>query len=735
MTLHALEGCLVTLDKNGNISSEQTINANLFKKGDIIKVVPGSKIPVDGRVLDGRSACDEAIITGESLPVEKKAGSTLIGGTINKNGLLIMKATHVGKETTLAQILHLVEKAQTSKAPIQKSADRVAGIFVPLICSVSLLTLIVWCLIGIFRFDLIKIYTPYHRNTSHEASPMEMTIELAFQFAITVLCVSCPCALGLATPTAVMVGTGAGATNGIVIKGSEPLENAYKIKTIVFDKTGTITEGVPTVTKFIKFVDEKHLNLRDLLSLAASAEKNSEHSLGKAVVEFAKKIFNEEAFFKCENFQAVPGFGLKTKVILNKSTEQTEVDKAKGLFIKEVEDLSWWYEDSLEINSLEAFKLSSFDDYDDDADNLAIKLQIEGMTCESCENKIVTELKKLEGITEATASWMASRGKFKIDKKSNLSPQDLINEINLLGFRASIPTVKLKSYDVLIGNRNWISLNSLQIDEKIENKMDFFESNGNTCVLCAINTQIVALIAIADKVKDEAHLAVYTLGKMGLEVYMLTGDNKKTAENIANQVGIRNVFAELLPSHKVKKIKELQQQTGGRVAMVGDGINDSPALAQADVGIAVGTGTDLAIEAADIVLIRNDLLDVIAAIKLSQATIKRIKLNFFFASIYNLIGIPIAAGLFLPFGFSLKPWMASASMALSSICVVCSSLLLKCFKKPTRRQLMTKDYLWHLGQDKISNNDQLDMDHFEKEYKNRIYESFLFKSIKSIFKN
>jgi Cu+-exporting ATPase len=701
MELHALEGCLVTLDMNGNIITEQTINAKLFKKGDIIKVAPGSKIPVDGRVLEGQSSCDEAIITGESLPVEKCPGSILIGGTINNNGFLIMQATHVGKETALSQILHLVEKAQNSKAPIQKSADRIAGIFVPLICGVSIITLIVWCLIGIFRFDLIRFYTPYHRNTSHQVSPMEMTIELAFQFAITVLCVSCPCALGLATPTAMMVGTGAGATNGIIIKSLESLENAYKVKTIVFDKTGTITEGIPTVNKFIKFANDKHLRLKDLLSLVASAEKSSEHSLGKAVVEFATKYSNGETFFKCENFQAIPGYGLKTKVFYHKKNETVDVDKTSALFIKEVEDLSFWFEDSLKENTVEAFNSRSTGD--DAGNDLMIELQIEGMTCESCEYKIVKEVKKLDGIMEANASWITRRGKFNLDKNSNLSLEDLIKKINLLGFTASIPTVEFKSYDVLIGNCEWMKRNGLEIDEKIENKMNFYESNGNTCVLCAIDSQIVALIAIADRVKDEAHLAVYTLEKMGVEIYMLTGDNKRTAENIAKQVGIRNVFAELLPSHKVKKIKELQQKTGAKVAMVGDGINDSPALAEADVGIAIGTGTDVAVEAADVVLIRNDLLDVIAAIKLSKATIKRIKFNFVFATIYNLVGIPIAAGLFLPFGLNLRPWIASVSMALSSICVVCSSLLLKYFKKPSRRQLITKDYLFQLGYQKINN--------------------------------
>lgn len=641
LSLQALEGCLVTLDQNGNIISEQVIDANLLKRGDVIKIVPGSKIPVDGRVIQGQSACDESIITGESLPVEKKAGSILIGGTINQTGLLIMRATHVGKDTALSQIVRLVEEAQTSKAPIQQLADRIAGIFVPLVCSVSLLTLIVWCLIGIFRFDLIKFYSPYHRETNHPVNSIEMTVELAFQFAITVLCVSCPCALGLATPTAVMVGTGAGATNGILIKGGEPLETAYKIKTIVFDKTGTITQGVPSVTKVIKFVNDQTMTFRDILNLIASAEKGSEHSLAKAVIEFAKLNLKKDNFYKCVNFQAVPGCGLKTKVI----KQEDNIDNLENLNIKEVEDLSWWFE----------------------------------------ENN-----KKVFG------------------KQTDEDPN-------------------AKSYEVLIGNREWMKRNFLDLSDKINNKMDNYELNGNTCVLCSIDGVIVAMIAIADKVKEEANLAVYTLKKMGLDVYLLTGDNRKTAGNIAKQVGIKKVFAEVLPSHKVRKIKELQQKTGNKVAMVGDGINDSPALAEADVGIAIGTGTDVAVEAADVVLIRNDLLDVIAAIELSKATVKRIRFNFFFATVYNLVGIPIAAGLFLPLGLNLKPWMASAAMALSSISVVCSSLLLKFYKKPSYEKLKTQEYLKYLHMEKLS-DDQLSIhrgiDGYEKTPTPSILESF-----------
>lgn len=619
LSLQALEGCLVTLDEEGNILTETVIDAKLIKRGDLLKVTPGSKIPVDGKVIEGHSACDESIITGESLPVEKKIGSILIGGTINQTGVLTMCATHVGKNTALSQIVRLVEDAQSSKAPIQQYADRIAGIFVPIVCSVSLLTLLVWSLIGVFRFELIKYYSPYHRDTGHPVSNMEMTIELAFQFAITVLCVSCPCALGLATPTAVMVGTGVGATNGILIKGGEPLELAYKIKTIVFDKTGTITQGVPSVYKFCRFISEDTLPLKDLMNIIGSAENSSEHSLAKAVINFVKKSLKTEKFFKCSNFQAVPGCGLKSKVLYKSDTSKNP-----------------------DFNRIdEIVNMTSFD-----------------------TDKPKTFGKKTE------------------------------NEDS-------------KTYEVLIGNREWMKRNFLEINSKISEKMEEYEQDGNTCFLCAIDGHIVSMIVIADMVKEEANLVIYTLKKMGLDVVLLTGDNRKTAASIAKKVGIRKVFSEVLPSHKVAKIKELKAKAGkgGKIAMVGDGINDSPALAEADVGIAIGTGTDVAVEAADVVLIRNDLCDVIAAINLSKKTVQRIRYNFFFATVYNLVGIPIAAGVFLPLGLNLKPWMASAAMAFSSLSVVCSSLLLKLYKKKSYEKLRTKEYMnyIHSGREEDDN--------------------------------
>ncbi|RNA28010.1 Copper-transporting ATPase 1 [Brachionus plicatilis] len=620
LSLQALEGCLVSLDSDGTILKEETINANLIKRGDMIKVTPGGKIPVDGKVKLGESVVDESIITGESMPVKKKAGCIVIGGTINQNGSLIVEATHVGKDTALSQIVRLVEEAQTSKAPIQQLADRIAGFFVPVVCLVSVLTLVIWCIVGWIRFDLIKFYSPYQREDDQDVSNAEMTIELAFQFAITVLCVSCPCALGLATPTAVMVGTGTGATNGILIKGGEPLETAYKVKTIVFDKTGTITQGIPSVIKYLKFVSEDVLSSRVFLNLMASAENISEHSLAKAVVKFCSKALKSQNFGRCVNFLPVPGCGLKTRVLYK---PDNSLDTELVYRIAEYEDLHKLIKTSKDEN-------------------------------------------KLKNVERSSDGWW--------------------------------------NYEVLIGNREWMKRNFIEIDSLIESEMEKYESKGNTCILCAVNSNIVGMIAIADRVKEEAHLAVYNLYRMGLEVYLLTGDNKRTAENIAKQVGIRKVFAEVLPSQKARKIEELQKSTGKKVAMVGDGINDSPALAKADIGIAIGTGTDVAVEAAHIVLIRNDLIDVIGAIDLSKKTVKRIRLNFFFASIYNLIGIPIAAGIFLPLGLNLKPWMASVAMALSSISVVCSSLMLRFYKKPTYGSLKTQDYLKYLHSGALSDS-------------------------------
>nr|XP_054520950.1 copper-transporting ATPase 2 isoform X20 [Pan troglodytes] len=454
MSLQATEATVVTLGEDNLIIREEQVPMELVQRGDIVKVVPGGKFPVDGKVLEGNTMADESLITGEAMPVTKKPGSTVIAGSINAHGSVLIKATHVGNDTTLAQIVKLVEEAQMSK------------------------------------------------NPNKHISQTEVIIRFAFQTSITVLCIACPCSLGLATPTAVMVGTGVAAQNGILIKGGKPLEMAHKIKTVMFDKTGTITHGVPRVMRVLLLGDVATLPLRKVLAVVGTAEASSEHPLGVAVTKYCKEELGTETLGYCTDFQAVPGCGIGCKVS-----------------------------------------------------------NVEGILAHS------------ERPLRALASHLNEAG--------------------------SLPAEK--------------------------------------GVLCG-------MIAIADAVKQEAALAVHTLQSMGVDVVLITGDNRKTARAIATQVGINKVFAEVLPSHKVAKVQELQNK-GKKVAMVGDGVNDSPALAQADMGVAIGTGTDVAIEAADVVLIRNDLLDVVASIHLSKRTVRRIRINLVLALIYNLVGIPIAAAI------------------------------------------------------------------------------------------
>ncbi|XP_055894274.1 copper-transporting ATPase 1-like isoform X2 [Biomphalaria glabrata] len=620
ISLQPADAVLVEVDKNFQILSEKVISLDLVQRGDILKVTPGGKIPVDAKVIFGQSACDEALITGESMPVQKSVGSQVIGGSINQTGMLLVEATYVGADTTLSQIVKLVEEAQTSKAPIQNLADKIAGVFVPMVIVLSLVSLIIWAIIGYSDINLLN--TNY--DPKSEKSKSEIIFEKAFLYAITVLSIACPCALGLATPTAVMVGTGIGATNGILIKGGEPLELTHKLKVIVFDKTGTITHGVPRVSRVSMFVKNKTCSFVKFLIIAGTAENSSEHPIASAIMKYVKETLGTESLGKVSEFDAVPGCGIKCKVshveaILSR-INMVEVNKRKDKF------------GSLSI---------------------------------------------------------------KIDNFVNSYQETEISEIEpeiTLGAEAS------QEYEVLIGNRDWMNRNGLEVTDVMDNVMTEHEMQGHTAVLCAIDGTITGMLAVADTVKSEAHLAVYQLKKMGLQVILLTGDNLKTAKAIAKQVGITNVFAEVLPTHKVKKIKQLQEM-GLKVAMVGDGVNDSPALAQADVGIAIGTGTDVAVEAADIVLIQNDLLDVYSAIKLSKKTVRRIHINFFSACIYNLLGIPIAAGVFTPVGLELRPWMASAAMAISSVSVVLASLLLKTFRKPKKEHLMTSEYRKKLKED------------------------------------
>lgn len=488
--------------------------------GHVILVKPGEKIPVDGVVLEGFTSIDESMLTGESIPVEKKAGDPVYAASINKNGLIRFKATKVGGDTALAQIIKLVEDAQGSKAPIAQMADIVSGYFVPIVFVFAVISFLAWLLSG-------------------ESLVFSLTIFIA------ILVIACPCALGLATPTAIMVGTGKGAEYGILIKGGEALETTHKVNTIVFDKTGTITAGKPEVTDIITAGDEDEARL---MQLAASAEKGSEHPLGDAIVSKAEKEGYE--FLKTEHFNAIPGHG--------------------------------------------------------------IEVEIDG-----------------------------------------------------------IP--------VLLGNRKLMIERNIDLSE-LEQESDRLAEEGKTPMYIAVNQKLSGIIAVADVVKESSMKAIEKLRSMGLEVAMITGDNKKTASAIARQVGIDRVLAEVLPQDKSDEVKKLQAE-GKKVAMVGDGINDAPALVQADIGIAIGSGTDVAMESADIVLMKSDLMDVPTAIQLSKSTIRNIKQNLFWAFAYNVIGIPVAAGLLHIFGGPLlNPILAAAAMSLSSVSVLTNALRLKRFK-------------------------------------------------------
>jgi len=492
--------------------------------GDTIIVRPGEKIPVDGVILEGNSAIDESMVTGESIPVEKQVGDEVIGVTINKTGRFRFEATKIGKDTMLAQIIRMVQEAQGSKPPIARLADIIAAYFVPVVILVALLTFVVWLTFG--------------------PSPALTYALLNF---VAVMIIACPCALGLATPTSIMVGTGRGAESGILIRSGEALETTHKLDTIVLDKTGTITKGEPEVTDLLTLAG---FDERELLRLAASAEKGSEHPLGEAIVNRAEQAQLELA--ELSDFLAIPGKG--------------------------------------------------------------IKAQIEGR-------------------------------------------------------------------ELLLGNPQLLTEHEISVQPLME-QISQLASEGKTPMLVAIDKQAAGIIAVADTVKDNSALAIKALRKLGLKVVMLTGDNRRTAEAIARAVGVDQVLAEVLPDQKAAEIKRLQSE-GKMVGMVGDGINDAPALVQADVGIAIGTGTDIAIEAADITLISGELTGVVTAIALSKATIRNIKQNLFWAFAYNTLLIPVAAGVLFPlFGILLNPMFAAAAMGCSSLTVVGNAIRLRRFKAP-----------------------------------------------------
>lgn len=505
--------------------NEIEVNFEEIVIGDIIVIKPGGGIPVDGIIIEGSSTIDQSSITGESVPVEKKVGDSVVSGTINKNGYFKMKATKVGNDTTLSQIIKLVEEASNSKAPISKLADKVSGIFVPCVITIAILATAFWLLQG-------------------------QTIEFALSIGIAVLVISCPCALGLATPVAIMVGTGKGAQNGILIKSAESLEILHSVDTIVLDKTGTITEGKPKVTNIITDINEK-----ELLKIAGSLEKNSEHPLAEAIIEKAKE--ENIDLIEVSEFEAVVGRGIIGKI-----------------------DGRKYYGGNLKL---------------------------------------------------------------------------------------------MEEYNINVNH------SKKQAEE--------FSKQGKTVLYFANEESIIGTIAVADTLKLTSKQAIKELKRKNKQIVMLTGDNKIVAETIGKEIGITEIVSEVLPQDKEKEVYKLQKE-GKKVAFVGDGINDSPALVRADVGLAIGSGTDIAIESADIVLMKNDLFDVVTAINLSKAVIKNIKMNLFWAFFYNAIGIPVAAGVFyLGLGLKLNPMIGAATMSLSSVCVVTNALRLKRFK-PTKYEVM-----------------------------------------------
>ncbi|KAM0855251.1 hypothetical protein ACQ4PT_049950 [Festuca glaucescens] len=535
---------LLTLDKDGSIISEMEISTQLLQRNDFIKILPGEKVPVDGVVIKGQSYVNESMITGEARPIAKKPGDKVIGGTVNDNGFIIVKATHVGSETALSQIVQLVEAAQLARAPVQRLADKISRFFVPTVVVAAFVTWLGWFIPGQLHL--------YPQQWIPEAMD---SFELALQFGISVLVVACPCALGLATPTAVMVATGKGASLGVLIKGGNALQKAHKIKTIIFDKTGTLTIGKPSVVQTKIF---SKIPLLELCDLTASAEANSEHPLSKAIVQYTKNLREQYGSYSdhmldSKDFEVHPGAGVSANV----------------------------------------------------------------------EGKLV-----------------------------------------------------------LVGNKRLMQEFEAPMSSEVEEYMSEMEGLARTCVLVAIDRIICGALAVSDPLKPEAGRVISYLTSMGITSIMVTGDNWATAKSIAKEVGISTVFAEIDPVGKAEKIKDLQAQ-GLTVAMVGDGVNDSPALAAADVGMAIGAGTDVAIEAADIVLMKSSLEDVITAIDLSRKTLAKIRLNYVWALGYNILGMPIAAGVLFPFtGIRLPPWLAGACMAASSVSVVCSSLLLQLYKKP-----------------------------------------------------
>lgn len=600
MNLAPKVAILVTED-----GQEKEVPTESLQKGDIFLVKPGSLVPVDGIVLEGNSSVDEAAITGESVPVEKQAGDHVVSATVNKAGFLKCRADRVGDDTTLAQIIRLVEEASASKAPIAQLADKVAGVFVPTVMAISLVTLIVWLASG-------------------------ATAEFAISTAIAVLVISCPCALGLATPVAIMVGTGVGASNGILIKTGEALQQAKEIDTVVLDKTGTITSGKLKVEEAGGYQSDFPVDA--MMQIAAALEKKSEHPLAEAVVEYAESF--RLTIPEITDFQATFGRGVEGALAQDFATKE---------FLKKDGPTAVFYAGKFDEKNT-GNSVGTENGTKDAAT----------MTKESSES---AELSQRKTILPAGTKFYVGNLAF-LQEKNIILPEGALDALNRMADEGMTPL--LVAMDVNFRE----------------------EGSQEACIQKPLpkETGFLGIIGVADTVKATSYEAIQAWEKMGVKVIMLTGDNRRTAEAVREKLGISEVVAEVLPQDKEKKVSELKRQ-GHRVAMIGDGINDAPALAAADVGMAIGAGTDVAMESADIILMKNDLRDAVTAMKLSRAVIRNIKENLFWAFFYNCIGIPLAAGVLYPaFGIRLNPMFGAAAMSLSSIFVVTNALRLKGFK-------------------------------------------------------
>lgn len=546
-------------EQSFNFDKETVVNIRLVQRNDIVKVAPDTKIPVDGIVIHGSALVDESLLTGESMPVSKQIGSNVISGSINLNGLILIRSTRVGKDTTLAQIVKLVESAQTTKAPVQHYADRVSSYFVPLIFFLSLLTLFTWLVIGLLKPSII---TYYHRSPHNKTSNLEITVEFAFQCALTVLSIACPCSLGLATPTAVMVGTGVGAKNGILVKSAEALENAHKVKHVIFDKTGTITTGSPVIEKLVILGPKQFLqtqetilyHIKQVISLIGSTEVNSTHPLAKALTNFSIESLGSKALIQPQKYNSHPGLGAEGEFDQSNLSSQVEgslLDDCMYSMLKEFRNLKSDLDADKHGNliSLDSLEHSNNSEQCDNPDKAKVELEQNSLDTNNSEktNRFGTTIKGVN---------------------LELILSDEFSEKS-----------KDKFTHVFIGNSTLMKEKNVLIKPIVEDILSEHGNKGNTCVLIAINNEIAAIASLNDEIKSEAQLAIFTLKRMNLEVSLLTGDNKRSAESVAYRVGIKNVFAEVLPRDKMMKIKSIQA-SGQMVAMVGDGVNDSPALAQ-----------------------------------------------------------------------------------------------------------------------------------------------------------